>query len=91
MGGIASERSRPVLTAYIQAALRRARCEALPEDGGFSCEIADLPGIWADGTDEAEARAELQDVLEGWVALGLALRHPFPPLDGVEIRVSVVG
>lgn len=77
-----------MLTAYIQAALGRARCERLPEDGGYYCEIPDLPGVWADGTDEAEAHTELREVLEGWVALGLALHHPFPPLDGAEIRVA---
>ena len=77
-----------MLTADIQAALRRARCEWLPEDKTYYCEIADLPGVWATGQAEVEARAELQDALEGWIALGLALRQPFPVLDGIEIHVA---
>ena len=78
-------------TEYIQAAMTRARCECLPDDGGNSCEIPDLPGAWADGEDEAAARSEPQGALEGWIALGLSLGHPFPALDGVEIRVALAG
>ena len=80
-----------MLTEYIQAAMRRARCEWLPSSGSHYCEIPDLPGVWASGPDEAAARAELQEALEGWIALGLALRHPFPILDGVELRVQLAG
>jgi predicted RNase H-like HicB family nuclease len=49
------------------------------------------PGVWADGEDEAAARSELQGALEGGIALGLALGHPFPALDGVENRVALAG
>ena len=80
-----------MLTDYIQAALRRAKCEWLADDGLHFCNIPDLPGVWASGQDEAATLAELQEVLEGWIALGLALRHPFPPLDGVEINVALAG
>ncbi len=80
-----------MLTAYIRAALRRARCDWLPEDKTYYCQIADLPGVWANATTEADARAELQDALEGWIALGLALHHPFPVLDGIEMRVALAG
>ena len=80
-----------MLTDYIQAALRRARCEWLADDGLFYCEIPDLPGVWASGQDETVARTELREVLEGWIALGLAMRHPFPPLDGIEIKVALAG
>lgn len=80
-----------MLTAYIHAALKRTRCERLPEDGRYFCDIPDLPGVWADGPTEADALAELRDVLEGWIALGLSLRHPFPILDGIDIHVALAG
>ena len=80
-----------MLTEYIRAAMRRARCERLSDDGGYYCEIPELPGVWADGEDKATARSELQGALEGWIALGLALGHPFPALDGVELRVALAG
>jgi hypothetical protein len=31
----------------------------------------------------------LQDVLEGWIALGLALHHPIPAIDGCTISVAL--
>jgi predicted RNase H-like HicB family nuclease len=67
-----------MLTAYIEAAMRRMRCEWLPNDGIFYCEIPELPGVWASGEYEDAARSELREVLEDWIALGLAMRHPIP-------------
>lgn len=79
-----------MLTDNIQAALRSVRCEWLPDDGLCYCEIPHLPGVWASGADEVTARTEVQAVLEEWIALGLALGHSFPTLDGSEIRVASV-
>ncbi|HEU0116308.1 MAG TPA: hypothetical protein VFQ80_16585 [Thermomicrobiales bacterium] len=80
-----------MLTASIQATLRRARCEWSPEDKLYYCDISGLPGVWSTGTTEGEAREELRDVLEDWIAVGLTLRQNFPILDGIEIRVVLVG
>ncbi len=80
-----------MLAADIEAALQRTRCEWLANDSIYYCEIPELPGVWASGPTEVDARAELRDVLEGWIALGLALREPFPSLDGIEIRVALAG
>ena len=80
-----------MLTDYIQAALRRARCEWLADDGLSYCEIPDLPEVWASGQVETVARTELQELLTGWIALGLAMRHPFSPLDGIEINLALAG
>ena len=91
MGAIREREESDVLTDYIQAALRRTRCEWLSDDGVWYCEVPELSGVWATGLDEAAARTELRDALEGWIALGLALRHPFPTLDGVELRVALAG
>lgn len=79
-----------MLTDYIEAAMRHARCEWLAGDGAFYCEIPPLPGVWASGVDEGVARIELREVLEGWIALGLARRDPIPAIDGVEIVVEAV-
>lgn len=80
-----------MLTAYIQAALRRARCEWLPDDKTYYCDISGLPGVWSTGATEADARDELRDVLEDWIAVGLTLHQDFPILDGIEIRVALAG
>lgn len=80
-----------MLTTYIEAALDRATCEWLPDDGVFYCEIAEVPGVWGSGDNEAAARADLQDVLEGWIVLGLTQRQPIPALDGVGLEIEMVG
>ena len=69
--------------------MHHARCEWLAEDAIHYCEIPELPGVWASGRDESAARAEPREVREDWIALGLAMRHPIPALDGIEINVSL--
>lgn len=79
-----------MLTAYIEAAMHYARCEWLADDGVVYCEIPPLPGVWASGDDEACTRVELQEVLEGWIALGLARHDSLPAIDGLKITVEAV-
>jgi predicted RNase H-like HicB family nuclease len=78
-----------VLTEYIQAAMRHARCEVLPEGQMFYSEIPELPGAWSNGPTLEDARRELQDVFEGWIAPRLALHERIPILDGIDITVEV--
>ena len=79
-----------MLTQYIEVAMRHAVCEWLPNDGIHYCEIPELPGVWASGDTEAATRQELQDVLEGWIALRLSLHHVIPAIDEVAIKVAAV-
>ena len=79
-----------MLTEYIQAAMRHARCEMLPDDGSVYCDIPPLPGVWSNADSRAEALDELRDVLEEWIAVGLALGRALPAVDGVEISVQSV-
>jgi predicted RNase H-like HicB family nuclease len=79
-----------VLTAYIQAAMRHATYERLPEDGIYYGEIPELPGVWASAPSEEDVPAALQDALEGWIALGLSLGHAIPAIDGRTITVASV-
>jgi len=76
-----------MLTAYIQAAMRHATYELLPDSEGYFGHISELPGVWANADTLEGAKAELQEVLEEWLALGIARRDPIPPVDGVEITV----
>jgi predicted RNase H-like HicB family nuclease len=78
-----------MLTEYIQAAMGHASCEHL-DDGSHYCEIPVLPGVWSNADTIDAARAELQDVLEAWIALGLARNEPIPSIDGIEIAVQGV-
>ena len=76
-----------MLTDYIEAAMRHASCKMLTDDGSIYCEIPECPGVWANEANTDEALRELRSVLEGWIALGIAMHQPIPAIDGVEISV----
>ena len=79
--------SAPVLTSYLDAAMRHAHYELI--DGGATvyAEIPGLNGVYATSLTVEECRAELREVLEEWVLLGLTMGHAIPPVDGIELRV----
>jgi predicted RNase H-like HicB family nuclease len=73
-----------MLTAYIQAAMAQAQYELL-EDGTFYGEIPRCPGVYANASTLATCLKELQEVLEGWIVLGLRLGHPLPEIEGISL------
>ena len=77
-----------MLTEYIRAAMSRATYEIL-SDGTFYGEIPGFQGVYANAKTLDACRAELQDVLEGWIVLGLRLGHPLPVVDGVDLAVQL--
>lgn len=66
-----------MLTEYIRAAMHRATYEILPDDGTFYGEIPGFQGVYANAASLEECREQLQEVLEGWIILGLRLGHAF--------------
>ena len=56
-----------MLLEYIQAALRHAKYEILPDDGSYYGEIRECNGVYANAETLAECREELLEVLEEWV------------------------
>ena len=79
-------RGEAMLTDYIQKAMRRARYEIL-EDGTYYGEIPGFQGVFANAETLEECREQLQDVLEGWILLGLRLGHRLPTVDGIDLNV----
>ena len=77
-----------MLTAYIHAAMTAARYEIL-EDGTYYGEIPGLPGVLATAETLEACRDELQDVLEGWIILGMRLGHSFPTAGGVDLMAEM--
>ncbi len=76
-----------MLLDYIQAAMRRAKYEILPEDGTFYGEIPDCAGVWANEATLEACRTELQSVLEDWILI--KLRHndsDLPVIDGLDLN-----
>jgi predicted RNase H-like HicB family nuclease len=56
-----------MLLEYLQAALRHARYEILPDDGTYYGEIPECNGVYANAATLEVCREELREVLEEWV------------------------
>jgi predicted RNase H-like HicB family nuclease len=76
-----------MLINYIHTAMHKATYELL-EDGTFYGEIPGCQGVWANAQTLEACRESLQDALEGWIILGLRLRHTLPILDGIDLNLS---
>ncbi len=64
--------------------MRRATYEIL-DDETFYGEIAECRGVYANAETLEKCREQLQEVLEGWIVLGLRLGHTLPSIDGVSL------
>ncbi len=78
------------MTAYIDAALRKAHYEILPEGEGYFGVIEGLQGVWAQADTLEACREELREVLEEWIVPGLKMGHEIPPVDGISLTVQEV-
>ena len=73
-----------MLTESIQAALRQAHYEL--EDGTFYGEIPGFAGIVASGETLEACREQLQEVLEGWLIVGIRHGHPLPVVQNIDLN-----
>ena len=74
-----------MLINYVEAAMRQAKYQLL-EDGTFYAEIPGLQGVYANAETLEACRELLQEVLEGWIILGLRLQHSLPIVDGIDLN-----
>jgi len=79
-----------MLTEYIDAAMRKARYEILPDDGTFYGEIGGLDGVYANASTLEACRDELEEVLEEWVLFRLSRNLPMPAVEGIELVIKEV-
>ena len=56
-----------MLTAYINAVMRKAHYEILPDNEGYFGKIEGLQGVWASADSFETYREELREVLEEWI------------------------
>lgn len=77
-----------MITEYIQAAMRKARYEILEDGEGFYGEIPGFQGVYSNVETLEECRAELTEVLEGWILLHVSDNTPLPTVDGLNLSVS---
>ncbi|MDQ5825112.1 MAG: type II toxin-antitoxin system HicB family antitoxin [Chloroflexota bacterium] len=67
-----------MLTNYIEAAMRQARYERLPEDKTYYGEIPGFAGVYANSNTLESCRQGLKEVLEEWILLRLSRNHSLP-------------
>jgi predicted RNase H-like HicB family nuclease len=79
-----------MLTAYINAALAKARYEILPDGEGYYGAIECVQGVWAQANSLEACREELREVLEEWIILGLRMGHAIPSIDGISLASEEV-
>ena len=79
-----------MLTDYLNAALRRAHYEIMPDDQTFYGEIPDFDGVYANAATLEDCRMELAEVLEEWILFRVSRSLPLPVVDGLELKIKEV-
>jgi predicted RNase H-like HicB family nuclease len=77
-----------MLTAYINAAMRRAMYEILPDDHSYYGEIPGFDGVLANASSLEECRAELMSALEDWILFRVSRHLPLPMVEGLSLAVG---
>jgi predicted RNase H-like HicB family nuclease len=77
-----------VLTEYIQAAMKKADYEILPDDGSYYGKIPGFKGVWANAKTLEDCRNELKEVLEDWILISISQHLPLPVIEGIELKVK---
>jgi len=77
-----------MLTEYLEAAMRRANYEILPDDNTFYGDIPGFEGVYANSDNLETCRSELKEVLEEWILLSISRHLPLPIIDGIDLTVK---
>lgn len=79
-----------MLLEYVQAALRHAKYETLPDNGSYYGAIPDCAGVYANAETLENCREELREVLEEWILFSLDRKLSLPAIDGIELVIKEV-
>ena len=79
-----------MILEYVQAALRHARYEILPDDGTYYGEIPQCRGVYANAATLEECRDQLREVLEEWILFRVHRNLGLPTIDGIELTIREV-
>ncbi|HPD16445.1 MAG TPA: type II toxin-antitoxin system HicB family antitoxin [Planctomycetota bacterium] len=79
-----------MLLEYVQAALRHAKYEILPDDGTYYGEIPECQGAYACAATLEGCREQLREVIEEWVLFRVHKNLPLPVIDGIELAIKDV-
>ena len=79
-----------MLMDYINAALRHAKYEILPDDGTYYGEITEYNGVYANADTLEDCREQLQEVLEDWILFRIYKNLSLPAIDGIALTIKEV-
>jgi predicted RNase H-like HicB family nuclease len=79
-----------MILEYIDAAMRKAKYELLPDDGLYYGEIPGFDGVYATANQLEDCREELKSTLEDWLLLSLSKNLPMPVVNGISLEVKNV-
>lgn len=72
-----------MITEYIEAAMRKAKYEHIPEEGVYFGRIPGFKGLWASSASKAACKTELLERLDEWIVLSLRFNMSLPVLGGL--------
>ncbi len=75
-----------MIREYLDAAMKRAKYNTLPEDNSYYGEIPGFEGVQASAKTLAECRNTLEEVLEHWTLFRVASGIDVPVLDGMDLK-----
>lgn len=79
-----------MILEYIDAAMRKAKYELLPNDGLYYAEVPGFDGVYATAKQLEECREELKATLEDWLLLSLTKNLPTPVINGLSLEIKNV-
>ena len=79
-----------MLTAYIRAAMSKARYDILKDDGTYYGEIPGFQGVYANAATLEACRDELESTLEDWILFRVSRNLPLPEAGGLKLEVAQV-
>jgi predicted RNase H-like HicB family nuclease len=87
--GCVRKRRGTVILEYIEAALAHAWYELIDDDEPYYGEVPGLDGVWATGKTLEECRANLKEVIDGWIIVRLRRGLAIPSIDNCTIEKIV--
>ena len=79
-----------MILEYVEAALRHAKYEILPDDGSYYGEIPECNGVFANAKSLEACREELRSVLDEWILFRVSKNLPLPAIDGISLAMREV-
>jgi predicted RNase H-like HicB family nuclease len=79
-----------MLRGYIQAALRHAKHDILPDDKSYYGEIPGFQGVYANTKTLEACREQLQEALEEWILFRISKHLPLPVVGGIELKIREI-